>query len=163
MGEPYGVRLEMRGLADLRKKLDPVYLLNKPIRVGFQRIGMAYLAEAKLRSPVKHGLMRVTLAKGANNNIFIEDHRRPPRFIHVGTSHVSRKGKPYPIYLDKGRANPKGRKAYNYHYVSGGALGLAGRLTKGWFTGVKKLKTFNQTKRKELGRIRQMILGRWKQ
>lgn len=156
------VRLEMRGLAKLRDKLDPVYLLDKPIRTGFQRIGTAYLGEAKLRAPVLHGLMRVTLAKGANNSIFEEDPRKPPRFIRVGTSHVSRSGKPYPIYLDAGRAYPKGSKAYDYHYRSGGALGLSGRPTKDWFSGVKKLASFNRTKRQELGRITQLILSRWK-
>jgi hypothetical protein len=146
--------------ADLKRidhKLEPGFLLNDPQTDMLISLGEAYLNEAKLRAPVDTGLMRSTLARGANGGIFDLDRAHPPLFIKVGTSHVSSYGFPYPKALDAG-----GDKL-TYHYRGGGALGGAarGQPTKGWFGNIRGLASFVAKRAQIVQRAGARIRARW--
>jgi hypothetical protein len=147
------IKISVHGLEQLERKLGPD-LINGPVRDMFNRAGEEYLNFGKVRSPVDTGLMRSTLAKGANNGIFELDTRVPPLFVKVGTSHVSRQGFPYPVALDE---SPR------YHYRGGGAQGGAARgaPTQGWFTGIQALPSFLDRFREIIRGAERAIKARW--
>jgi hypothetical protein len=117
------VRIE--GLEKLLKKLGDG-LPKAPVRRFFKRAATRQEGAAKRRAPVLHGRMRNTITHEI-------DKADPPLWAKVGTA-VTAQGKPYWLMLDAGHAEPKAARPYDYHYRSGGAMGLSGQPTAGWFS-----------------------------
>jgi hypothetical protein len=113
---PFNFRVE--GLEHLLKKLDSK-LLNKPLDRFFKRAAIRLEAAGKGRAPVDRGRLRNSLTHEI-------DRSTPPLWAKVGTN-VNRGGFPYPLALDEGGITRV------YHYRGGGAMGLAGEPTQGWF------------------------------
>lgn len=114
------MELRVNGLERLIRKLEGKAVLNAPLKRFFSRAAIRLVAAAKGRSPVNFGRLRNSLAHEIDSST-------PPLWAKVG-SNVNANGFPYPIALDEGGITRI------YHYISGGAMGLEGERTKGWFS-----------------------------
>jgi len=113
------LEFRVNGLAELIRKFDGK-LLKAPLRTFFKRAALRLEGAGKGRSPVDDGRLRNSLTHEIDSS-------EPPLWAKVG-SNVNARGFPYPIALDEGGVTRI------YHYRGGGAMGLAGEPTKGWFS-----------------------------
>jgi hypothetical protein len=113
------VSFHVNGLERLLRKLDEKQL-RVPFRRFFKRAAIRLEGAGKQRAPVDLG----TLKNRMRHEI---DSAPLPLWAKVGTPAESPTGFPYPLALDEGGITR------TYHYVGGGAMGLAGQETKGWF------------------------------
>ncbi len=72
------LRIEIKGLEELKKKLTGSRLLSGPMRKGMERIGQAGELIAKREVPVDTG----TLRRGQTHQV---DKKDPPEFVHIGS------------------------------------------------------------------------------
>jgi len=114
------LNVKVNGLERLLRKLDEK-TLRAPMRRFFKRAAIRLEGAGKRRAPVgQFGTLRNRFAHEI-------DPAPLPLWAKVGTPAESPRGFPYPLALDEGGVTRV------YHYRSGGAMGLAGQATKGWF------------------------------
>lgn len=111
------MKMEVRGLQELIAKTRDKKLIGEPLRRFFNRATLKVESRGKVNAPVDKGRLRGGLASEV-------DTAEIPRWGKVGTD-VSHRGFPYPKALDE---------SDRYHYRGGGALGLSGANTQGWFS-----------------------------